>query len=145
MPILEKIAILAVFAGPAVILAVMDHRANWLPDFLTLPLAAAGLLINLHETLAPFSSALVGMIAGYAAIRILHDLQLLSRGYPGIGLGDAKLMAALGAWLGWTALPIVTVGSAIIMLVFYFRRLEKPFGTGLAVTATVLLTGWPLI
>lgn len=145
MPIPEKIAILAVFACPAVILAFLDHRANWLPDFLTLPLATAGLLINLHDTLAPFSSALIGMIAGYVAIRILHDLQLLIRGCPGIGLGDAKLLAALGAWLGWMALPIVTVGSAIIMLAFYFRRPEKPFGTGLAATATVLLTGWPLI
>ena len=145
MPIPEKIAILAVFAGPAVILAVLDHRANWLPDFLTLPLAAAGLLINLHETLVPFSSALIGMIAGYVAIRILHDLQMLVRGYPGIGLGDAKLLSALGAWLGWMALPIVTVGSAIIMLVFYLRRPEKPFGTGLAATATALLIGWPLI
>ena len=145
MPIPENIAILAVFAGPAVILAFLDHRANWLPDFLTLPLAAAGLLINLHEILAPFSSALIGMIAGYVAIRVLHDLQLLIRGYPGIGLGDAKLLAALGAWLGWTALPIVTVGSAIIMLVFYFRRPEKPFGTGLTAASAVLLTGWPLI
>ena len=85
------------------------------------------------------------MIAGYVAIRILHDLQMLVRGYPGIGLGDAKLLAALGAWLGWIALPIVTVGSAIVMLVFYFRRPEKPFGTGLAATAMVLLTSWPLI
>ena len=145
MPTPEKIAILAVFAGPAVILAFLDHRANWLPDFLTLPFAAAGLLINLHGTLASFSSALIGMVAGYVAIRILHDLQLLIRGCPGIGLGDAKLLSALGAWLGWMALPIVTVGSAIIMLVFYFRRPEKPFGTGLAATAAVLLTGWPLI
>ena len=145
MPIPEKIAILAVFTGPAVILAFLDHRANWLPDFLTLPLAAAGLLINLHDTLAPFSSALIGMIAGYVAIRMLHDLQLLIRGCPGIGLGDAKLLAALGAWLGWMALPIVTVGSAVIMLVFYIRRPEKPFGTGLTATSAVLLTGWPLI
>lgn len=139
MLIYEQIAHLTVFMVPAAILAVLDHHHNWLPDCLTVPLAAFGLMINLHDTLSSFSSALIGMIAGYAAIRILHDLQLLITRRPGIGLGDVKLLAALGAWLGWLALPVLVVGAALIMLVVYFYRLEKPFGTGLVATAVALL------
>ncbi len=140
MLISEKIVIFAFFAVTAAILAILDHRRNWLPDCLTFPLAVAGLLINLHDTLASFNSALIGLIAGYTSIRILQIAQLLIIRRTGIGLGDAKLLAALGAWLGWQALPVLVVGAALLMLAVYFRRPEKPFGTGLASVATAMLT-----
>ena len=81
----------------------------------------------------------MGLVAGYTSIRILQIAQLLVIRRTGIGLGDAKLLAALGAWLGWQTLPVLAVGAALIMLAVYFRRREKPFGTGLALVATVIL------
>ncbi len=135
----EKIALLGAFSACLAILAIVDHRRNLLPDSVTLPLAGSGLLVNMHGALADFSTALTGLAAGYAAIRLLHDLQLAAGRSPGIGLGDAKLLAALGAWLGWPALPFLVMGGAMVMLVFYPVRREKPFGTGLAVTAVVIL------
>ena len=131
--------LLGAFYACLATLALIDHRRNLLPDCLTLPLAGSGLLANMHDALAGFSAALIGLAAGYAAIRLLHDLQLAGGRNPGIGLGDAKLLAALGAWLGWPALPFLVMGGAMVMLVFYPGRREKPFGTGLAVTAVVIL------
>ena len=136
---LNNLLLFGLFAIPAGILAVLDHRDNWLPDCVTLPLAAAGLLVNMHTGLVSLESALIGFFAGYAAFRLLHDSQILLRGHSGIGLGDAKMMAALGAWLGWPTVPFLTVGGAVIMLSIYPHRTHKPFGTGLAATAIVAL------
>ena len=73
---------------------------------------------------------------GYLSIRVIHDVRALITGSPGIGLGDAKLFAALGAWYGWRALPVIVVAGAVVSLIFYFKRTDKPFGVGLA-TASI--------
>ena len=118
------------------ILAVIDHRENRLPDALTLPTLWLGLIINIESVFAPLSHAVIGAVCGYAVIRIIHDTEVLMRGQPGIGLGDAKLLAALGAWYGPLALPFLVVGATLLTLLVYRKRIEKPFGVGLAAAST---------
>ena len=88
------------------ILAVIDHRQNRLPDVLTLPTLWLGLIINIESVFAPLSHAVIGAVCGYTVIRIIHDAEVLIRSRSGIGLGDAKLLAALGAWYGPTRAAI---------------------------------------
>ena len=119
------------------ILAVIDHRQNQLPDALTLSTLWLGLIINIESALTPLSHAVMGAVCGYIVIRIIHDVEILIRSRSGIGLGDAKLLAALGAWYGPLALPFLVVGATLLTLLLYFKRAEKPFGVGLATVATV--------
>ena len=119
------------------ILAVIDHRENRLPDVLTLSTLWLGLIINIESAFVPLSHAVIGAVCGYAVIRIIHDAEVLLRNQSGIGLGDAKLLAAIGAWYGHLALPILVVGAALMTLLVYLKRPEKPFGVGLATAATV--------
>ena len=119
------------------ILAVIDHRENRLPDALTLPTLWLGLIINIESVFAPLSHAVIGAVCGYAVIRIIHDTEVLIRSKSGIGLGDAKMLAAIGAWYGHLALPFLVVGATILTLLLYLNRPEKPFGVGLATVATV--------
>lgn len=130
-------ASLLMLSTALVILAAIDHVRNILPDAITLPMLGLGLLVNYYiSAYATFPDAVIGCVAGYVSIRIIHDFEVLTKGYSGIGLGDAKMFAALGAWFGWRALPFIVVVAAIVMLTVYFKREEKPFGVGLAMAAT---------
>ena len=127
-------------------LAIEDHRKNRLPNRLTIPLTISGLLLNSTHTLnqlgfhfISFQDSALGAALGYAGVRALHEIQLYRSGRTGIGLGDAKFLAALGAWFGWQSLPILLVGSSLIMLTVYFRRGNKPFGVGLSITSLGIL------
>ena len=131
-----KFALLALLLTALATLAVIDHQHNRLPDRITLPLLWSGLLANAASIFASLPEAVFGAAAGYLSIRVIHDLRVLINGRPGIGLGDAKLFAALGAWYGWQALPAIVVAGATVSLIFYFRRTDKPFGVGLA-TASI--------
>ena len=128
---------LLIFTMIMAILAVIDHRQNRLPDALTLPTMWLGLIINVESVFAPLAHAVVGAVCGYIFIRIIHDTEVLMRGRPSIGLGDAKLLAAIGAWYGPFALPVLVAGAALLTLIVYLGRHEKPFGVGLATAATV--------
>ena len=119
------------------VLAVIDHRQNRLPDALTLPTLWLGLIINIETVFIPLPNAVAGAVCGYIVIRIIHDVEVLIRSKSGIGLGDAKLLAAIGAWYGPLALPILVVGAGLMTLVVYLDRHEKPFGVGLATAAIV--------
>ena len=119
------------------ILAVIDHRQNRLPDALTLPTLWLGLIVNIESVFVPLPDAVAGAVCGYIVIRIIHDAEVLIRSKSGIGLGDAKLFAALGAWYGPLALPFLVVGATLLTLLVYLGRPEKPFGVGLATAATV--------
>ena len=144
--ILIKILLMGAFSCILLSLAIEDHRHNRLPNRLTLPLAISGLLLNSTHTLnqlgfqfISFRDSVLGAAIGYAGVRVLHEFQLYRSGRTGIGLGDAKFLAALGAWFGWQSLPILLVGSSLIMLTVYFRRRDKPFGVGLSITALGIL------
>jgi leader peptidase (prepilin peptidase)/N-methyltransferase len=136
-------------------LTFIDLDTQLLPDDLTLPLLWAGLFVNLFGLFVPLSEALVGAIAGYVSLWSVYWAFKLIRGKEGMGYGDFKLLAALGAWMGWKALPaIVLLSSAVgamigIALVLIKRRDHQqplPFGPYLAVAGAVaLFAGRPLI
>lgn len=122
-------------------LAVIDARHFLLPDFLTLPLIPLGLAANAIADPDNFEAAVIGAAAGFLAIIAIRQLYWWWRGREGIGLGDAKLLAAAGAWVGWPGLPSVVLIAALIglaaTLIHHIPRgsislTERvPFGSGL--------------
>ncbi|MER1967079.1 A24 family peptidase [Castellaniella sp. GW247-6E4] len=99
-------------------LAWIDGRTGLLPDGLTLPLLWAGLLTNLDGAFAFLPDAVLGAAAGYLCLWVLYLVFLRVTGREGMGFGDFKLTAALGAWLGWQALPGVLLAASLGGLCF---------------------------
>jgi leader peptidase (prepilin peptidase)/N-methyltransferase len=94
-------------------LAWIDMRTFRLPDLLTLPLVLAGLAISALRVQGwPFEAGL-GALLGFGIFALLGQIYFRRRGVEGLGLGDAKLLAAAGAWLGWAALPWVVLLAAL--------------------------------
>ncbi len=135
-------ALLALFGWLLLALAVIDFETGYLPDWLTGPLALTGLTANAFSLFAPPVDAVIGAIAGGVAFWAIGALWRRWRGVDALGLGDAKLLAALGAWMGWAALPaIVLIGSVASLVVVMLPILRGakvntadavPFGPGLA-------------
>jgi leader peptidase (prepilin peptidase)/N-methyltransferase len=100
-------------AAALIALAWIDAETGLLPDALTLPLLWLGLLVNLHGALAPLPSAVLGAAAGYALPWSAYRLLRWRTGLEGMGYGDFKLMAALGAWFGLAALPWPLLGASL--------------------------------
>jgi leader peptidase (prepilin peptidase)/N-methyltransferase len=124
-----------------VVLAFIDLDTTLLPDSLTLPLVWLGLLFNLNGFFVPLADAVIGAMAGYLILWSVYWLFKLATGKEGMGYGDFKLLAAIGAWLGWQMLPVTLllssvvgalVGIAMIVLVKHDRRVPIPFGPYLA-------------
>ena len=129
-------------------LTFIDADTTLLPDSLTLPLLWSGLLLNIGGTFAPLSEAVIGAAAGYLILWSIYWLFKLATGKEGMGYGDFKLLAALGAWFGWKMLlPILllssVVGAAVgIVLLVLARRgrdIPIPFGPYLAAAGFVAL------
>jgi leader peptidase (prepilin peptidase)/N-methyltransferase len=100
------------------LLGAIDRRTGLLPDMLTLPLILAGLLVALFEPGVPPADRAIGAAVGYLLFAGLAVAYRRLRGRDGLGLGDAKLLAAGGAWLGWQALPwVVLVGAGAALVV----------------------------
>jgi leader peptidase (prepilin peptidase) / N-methyltransferase len=128
-----------------VALAVIDWETGFLPDMLTLPLIPLGLAINLGGYFVPIADALIGAAAGYLVFRLIGAAFHKLRGFEGLGQGDAKLAAVIGAWSGWQLLPIaVLAGSVVTLLAILSARAmgktisaktEIPFGPGLCAGA----------
>ncbi|MFV8985536.1 prepilin peptidase [Serratia fonticola] len=127
-------------------LAVIDHHRQLLPDVLTLPLLWIGLLFNIQGHFASLEQATIGAVAGYVCLWSVFWLFKLATGKEALGYGDFKLLAALGAWLGWQALPqVILVAAASGLLVTLIQRglakqdLNQPlaFGPWLAVSGAV--------
>lgn len=100
-------------AAALIVLAWIDAETGLLPDALTLPLLWLGLLVNLHGALAPLPSAVLGAAAGYVLPWSAYRLLRWRTGLEGMGYGDFKLMAALGAWFGLAALPWPLLGASL--------------------------------
>jgi leader peptidase (prepilin peptidase) / N-methyltransferase len=122
-------------------LALIDWDTTLLPDSLTLPLLWAGLLAAAFGWTIPLPTALWGAVAGYLSLWSVYWAFKLLTGKEGMGYGDFKLLAALGAWLGWQALiPIVLLASVIGAMVGIAMKLNStlregryvPFGPFLA-------------
>lgn len=128
--------------------AAIDFDTQLLPDDLTLPLLWAGLAINFFGTFAPLFSAVVGAMAGYLSLWLVYWGFKLATGKEGMGYGDFKLLAALGAWLGWQALPLVillssavgaVVGISLMVFTRHGRDHPLPFGPYLAAAGVIAL------
>lgn len=137
------------------VLAVIDFRTQLLPDVVTLPLLWTGLLYHLLFQPLMLQSAVIGAMAGYLILWGFYWLFKLVTGKEGMGYGDFKLMAALGAWLGWQNLPLLLLLSAGVgalvgvtaqLAMPRLRGTPMPFGPFLAMAGWIaLLTGTPLI
>lgn len=133
-----------ILAMSLLVLSYIDLRSGLLPNALTLPLGVAGLLYAGLIGGYPISS-IAGALIGYGLIAGLASLWRRTRGYEGIGLGDAKLLAAIGAWVGVTALPLVLLFSSGLGIIAALigatnaaaktNRLAIPFGPCLAIAA----------
>ncbi len=122
-------------------LTFIDFDTQLLPDDITLPLLWAGLVFNLSRTYTDLQSAVVGALAGYLTLWGVYWLFKLATGKEGMGYGDFKLLAAIGAWLGWQILPLViltsslvgaVVGITLIVAARHGRNVPIPFGPYLA-------------
>ncbi len=130
-------------------LAVIDLDTTLLPDDLTYPLLWAGLLASvLGVSPVSLPDAVIGAMAGYLALWSLYWVFKLLTGKEGMGYGDFKLLAALGAWLGWQYLPVVVLLSSVVGLVFAVSMMASgsvkrdqgiPFGPYLAIAGWIAL------
>ncbi len=134
---------LAVMAFGLILLSLtlIDFDTQFLPDDLVYPLLWLGLLINLNGTFAPLRDAVIGAVAGYLVLWSVNELFKLYKGMDGMGNGDFKLLAALGAWMGWQLLPAIIVLSSVVGAVVGIammamggtgRETKIPFGPYLA-------------
>lgn len=108
----------AVFVWSTIALALIDHETGYLPDAITLPLVWFGLLVNLGGVFVPLKEAVVGAAAAYLILWSINAIFKLLRGMDGMGNGDFKLYAAVGAFLGWQILPLIILVSSVIGLLF---------------------------
>lgn len=100
------------------IIAVLDIKTLRVPDVLSLPLIAAGLIAAWFLSGLPLTDHVLGACAGYVVLAGIGGLYFRLKGSEGLGLGDAKLLAAAGAWTGWTALPFILLVASASGLVF---------------------------
>lgn len=137
-----------VFCWSLIALTFIDLDTQLLPDSITLPLVWAGLAVNLGGLFTTLSSAVIGAIAGYLALWSVYWLFKLATGKEGMGYGDFKLLAAIGAWLGWQTLPLVVllsslvgavVGIVLILAGRHSRGVPIPFGPYLACAGLIAL------
>jgi leader peptidase (prepilin peptidase)/N-methyltransferase len=135
-------------------LGLADWRSLILPDALTLPLAAAGLAAVWALYPDSLFDHVIGAVAGFALFLAIAQGYRYWRGREGLGMGDAKLMAAGGAWLGWNGLPSVIVIGAVLALIAAVlehgrqglgRDTRIAFGTWLAVAIWIVFLLGPLV
>jgi leader peptidase (prepilin peptidase) / N-methyltransferase len=126
----------------------IDFDTQLLPDAITLPLVWLGLLVNIPGTFADLPSAVIGAAAGYLSLWSVYWVFKLLTGKEGMGFGDFKLLAAIGAWCGWQMLPLVilmssVIGAAVGIVLIVLSRLGRnvpiPFGPYLAAAGVVAL------
>ncbi len=128
-------------------LALIDYDTQLLPDDITLPMLWTGLIVNAFGLFTDIESALIGAIAGYMVLWTVFQLFRMVTGKDGMGFGDFKLLAALGAWLGWQFLPLIILLSSFagaiiggILIVFGRDRAKPiPFGPYLAIAGWIAL------
>jgi leader peptidase (prepilin peptidase)/N-methyltransferase len=131
-----------IFTFALIALTFIDFDTQLLPDDITLPLLWLGLLFNLNNGFTDLNSAVIGAVAGYISLWSIYWLFKLATGKDGMGYGDFKLLAAIGAWFGWQLLPAVIllssilgagIGIALIIFTKRGREIPMPFGPFLAI------------
>ena len=141
-----------VFLWSVIAASFIDFDTQLLPDTITLPLLWLGLLLNLGGVFTDLRSAVIGAVAGYLVLWSVYWLFRLVTGKEGMGYGDFKLLAAVGAWCGWQMLPLTIVLSSFIgaavgisLMVFgrHGRNVPIPFGPYLGAAGIVALFWGP--
>ncbi|HFD80314.1 MAG TPA: prepilin peptidase [Gammaproteobacteria bacterium] len=131
-----------------IVLSLIDVDHQLLPDAITLPVLWLGLVLSLFPVFADVRSSLIGAAAGYLALWIVYQLFRLITGREGMGYGDFKLLALLGAWLGWQALPLIVLlssvvgavlGATLMLVQGRDRHHAIPFGPYLAIAGWIAL------
>ena len=141
-----------VFLWTMIAASAIDFDTQLLPDSITLPLLWLGLLVNVRGTFTDLPSAVIGAAAGYLLLWLVYWAFKLATGKEGMGYGDFKLLAAIGAWTGWKMLPLTilassfvgaVVGIGLIVLARRGRHVPIPFGPYLAAAGVVALFWGP--
>jgi len=136
------------FTWAIIPLCVIDYDRQLLPDNITLPLLWAGLALSLWGVFVDSQASIIGALAGYLSLWAIYHLFKLATGKEGMGYGDFKLLAAIGAWVGWQALPVVILFSSIVgaatgILLILLKGRERsqpiPFGPFLACAGWITL------
>jgi leader peptidase (prepilin peptidase)/N-methyltransferase len=144
----------SLFLWTLLALTFIDIDTQLLPDDLTLPLLWLGLCANLFGLFVPLQSAVIGAIAGYVSLWLIYWLFKLIRGKEGMGYGDFKLLAALGAWLGYAMLPLIVlmsslvgavIGLALMALKGRDHNIPFAFGPYLAIAGAIALFYGPAL
>ncbi len=129
-------------------LTCIDLETQLLPDNITLPLVWLGLLFNLNQEFTTIESAVLGAVFGYLILWAVYWIFKITTNKEGMGYGDFKMLAAIGAWLGWAVLPLVIlissltasiVGITLILLKKQDRATAIPFGPYLALAGIIAL------
>ena len=108
----------AIFGWILMTLAALDAKHHWLPDRLTAILAVSGLLAGFFMDPPIFPDRLIGGLAGFLSLTIVAAIYKHLRGRDGLGGGDPKMLAGIGCWLGWTALPLIILGASLVGIIF---------------------------
>ncbi len=144
----EQALAVLILTWSLIALTMIDIDHQLLPDQITLPLLWAGLLINAQGIFVDLTDAVYGAVAGYLILWTVFWLFKLITGKEGMGFGDFKLLAALGAWMGWQSLPIIVlmsslvgavIGIAGILILGRDRNIPIPFGPYLAIAGWITL------
>ncbi len=137
-----------IFVWALIVLAMIDLDTQLLPDDITLPLLWLGILINLNNGFTDIHGAVIGAVVGYLSLWSIYWCFKLVTSKEGMGYGDFKLLAAIGAWLGWGMLPIVivfsslmgaVVGIGLIVSAGRNKNMPIPFGPYLVSGALIAL------
>lgn len=129
-------------------LSVIDFDTKLLPDIITLPLLWAGLLLNLDGTFTTLENSVIGAVTGYMSLWSIYQIHHLVTGREGMGFGDFKLLAVLGAWLGWQSILVIVllsslvgalIGITLIVVMGRDKQLPIPFGPYLATAGWISL------
>ena len=135
-------------------LAMIDFEHQLLPDDITQPLLWLGIIINLFNVFTDIESSVIGAIFGYSTLWSVYIIYKLISGKEGMGHGDFKLLAVLGAWFGWQSLPLIIIFSSLVgavvgILLIIFKSHDRttaiPFGPYLAIAGWISMLWGPYI
>lgn len=137
------------FTAILLILSIIDLDTHYLPDNLTLSLLWLGLIINTQALFVPLEEAVFGAAAGYLILRSIASLFYYFIGKVGMGGGDFKLLAAIGAWVGWMPLPKIVAAASLsgiiafgIMAMIQKKQQDNFFNKPMAFGPFLAFWGW---
>ena len=135
----------ALFTWCLIALTGIDFHEQLLPDQITLPLLWLGLLANLGGLFTSLNDAVIGAMAGYLSLWLVYWAFKLVTGKEGMGYGDFKLLAALGAWMGWQSLPLIIILSSFVGALFGIAGMllkSRDKGVPMAFGPFLAMAGW---